>query len=144
MFPNSCLIQYQGGGYDGCIYELNYAYIDADGEFHNIASTGYKGCDTLGKLQDTYSRRPDDFDIYPLPAEAERFSDQAPISHLLGIARWFWDNGPSIVFQAKCDECGERCNVLEEQGDSPHGIGGIMQEYQHILCPDCVPVHCEV
>ena len=137
MFPNSTLVMYEGGGYDGCIYEWNYAFIDNDGCFHDIASTGYKGCDTLEKLVEYYENRPSNFDLYSLPSEANRFGDEAPISHLIGVARWFADNFPEVIFDAKCDECGERCNVLEEHGEGIHGVGGVVQEYRRILCGAC-------
>ena len=41
------LVQYDGGGYDGCIWEWNYFYIDTDGGFHDIASSGTGGIDNL-------------------------------------------------------------------------------------------------
>ena len=49
--PNT-IVQYKGGGYDGCIWEWNYAYLDSQGEFHCIVATGYRGCRTFGELRD--------------------------------------------------------------------------------------------
>ena len=138
MFKRNSLIQYKGGGYDGCFWEQNYAWIDARGHFHNIYSSGYLGCDTLGKLKAAYVNRPSDCDIYCLsnPAEAERCADETPISHLLGIAQWLDEHAPGVILQPKCDECGERFDGRLGCGDDPHGIGGIMQEYRRLLCPD--------
>lgn len=43
--PNT-IVQYKGGGYDGCFWEQNYAYFDGEGNFHNIVATGRNGCET--------------------------------------------------------------------------------------------------
>ena len=138
MFKPNSLVQYKGGGYDGCFWEWNYAFIDARGHFHDIYNSGYKGCGTREKLKVAYANHSDDFDIYCLadPAEAERFADEAPISHLLGVARWLHEHAQKIVLRPKCDECGERFDACEMCGEDPHGIGGIMQEYCRLLCPD--------
>jgi hypothetical protein len=137
MFPKSTLVMYQGGGYDGCFYEWNYAFIDDDGQFHDIASTGYKGCDTMAKLQKAYERRPKDFDLYELPEEADRFSREAPVAHLIGVAKWFAENFPCITFVTECEHCGNKCNVVECLGDDAHGCGGVAIEYGKIVCENC-------
>ena len=89
-------------------------------------------------MKAAYANRPAEFDIYRLdnPAEAARFADETPISHLLGIARWLNEHAPGIILRPKCDECGERFDARAGCGDDPHGIGGIMQEYRRLLCPD--------
>ena len=139
MFEPNSLVMYKGGGYDGCIWESNYAFIDADGEFHNIAATGCYGCDTFAKLKKAYENRPKDFDSYPLPADVERFAREAPLSHLLGVARWLEENA-NIVLEAPCGECGCKVDITQMQGVEPHGIGGIMSEYSRLLCESC---YCE-
>ena len=35
--PNT-IVQYKGGGYDGCFWEHNYDYFDGEGHFHCIGS----------------------------------------------------------------------------------------------------------
>ena len=138
MFKPHSLVQYDGGGYDGCISELNYAWFDAGGRFHDIYSSGYLGCNSLAKLKAAYANRPGDFDIYRLdnPTEAERCADETPISHLLGIAQWLDEHAPGIMLLPKCDECGERFDARAGCGADPHGIGGVMQEFRRLLCPD--------
>ena len=37
------LVQYQGGGYDGCFWEWNFFFIDKDEKFHDIFSSGREG-----------------------------------------------------------------------------------------------------
>jgi hypothetical protein len=141
-----CLVMYKGGGYDGCFWEWNYAYIDNNGKFHNIAATGCYGCETLKELKAAYRIRTQDFYFYYLPSEMERFSREAPISHLIGVAQWFAKNDPDIVFSVKCEECGGIALVIESQGDGLviesqgdgiHGCGGITMEYDRIVCQGC-------
>ena len=58
MFKRNSLIQYKGGGYDGCFWEWNYAWFDARGHFHDIYSSGYKGCDTLDEVEGSVCQSP--------------------------------------------------------------------------------------
>lgn len=37
------LVQYKGGGYDGCFWEYNHFFWDENGDFQNLVSTGYAG-----------------------------------------------------------------------------------------------------
>ena len=48
--PRNALTAYKGGGYDGCIWEWNYAYIDKQGRFRCLAATGVGGCRTREEL----------------------------------------------------------------------------------------------
>ena len=49
--PNT-IIQYKGGGYDGCWWEWNYAYISSDRVFNSIWHSGRKGCETAQDMLD--------------------------------------------------------------------------------------------
>jgi hypothetical protein len=46
--PNT-IVQYKGGGYDGCIWEFNYAYVDSQRRFHCIVASGSRGCTTRSR-----------------------------------------------------------------------------------------------
>ncbi len=146
-FPRNSLVSYKGGGYDGCFWEWNYAYTDRDGEFHDLYSSGYKGCETLEKLSQAYADwqqkkqdkrnlnrwSSDGFDTYrlDLKQERERAARELPITALLGIARLLPDD---IVLPVHCDVCGETVDARECVGGSPHGVGGIRSEYRKVLC----------
>lgn len=39
------LYEWEGGGYSGCIYEMNQGLVDAEGHWHPIYSTGHDGID---------------------------------------------------------------------------------------------------
>jgi hypothetical protein len=145
------LVVYKGGGYDGCIFEWNYCYFDKNGQFHNIFSSGSMGCPTLEDFLQGKKQTPQDFEYYNLDDEADRkkLAKQEPISNLICIAKFFilsidFSGLDKIDFPVVCDECGETFSLIEavrdgiDIGQNPKGIGGIMSEYQKILCPECV------
>lgn len=39
------LFEWEGGGYDGCFWEMNQGLVDKDGHWHPIYSTGHDGID---------------------------------------------------------------------------------------------------
>ena len=108
--PNT-IVQYKGGGYDGCFWEWNYAYFDGEGNFHTIVATGRKGCKTEDELlnyieiADGVHQR---FDLYELgePEEITRFGVETPISHLLGVAKWLVEQSIDVKLTGVCNECG--------------------------------------
>lgn len=133
------LVMYEGGGYEGCWNEKNYAYFDQHGQFHSIAASGYKGCPTLEKFQERGVLNHQETDLYRLNkrSEIERFGREAPISHLIGCAKWFAENGPDVVLTVECDSCGLTVPVMRTTGDGCHGIGGIRYQYDRIICENC-------
>jgi len=52
-FPKNVLVCYQGGGYDGCYWEWNFFYFNADREFVDIHSSGRDG---ITDPDDAYQR----------------------------------------------------------------------------------------
>ena len=94
--PNT-LVQYKGGGYDGCFWQWNFAYFDKNSKFHCIVSTGYAGCDTEDKLSkfiedadaagETIRPRYFTYDLSDQEAIVE-FGEEANVSHVIGVAKW--------------------------------------------------------
>ena len=102
------LVQYQGGGYDGCIWEWNYFYIDKQGTFHDIQSSG---CGGIGNKQDAERLIEQDKSgtyIYDLDnkQDIETFSNESHPVHVVGVLQWFGDyNSPDAAFFAVCSVC---------------------------------------
>jgi hypothetical protein len=99
------LVEYQGGGYDGCFWEWNYAFIDSRGVFHDIFSSGRSGCKTLEALQGYMadadknpSRHGNSYGTYRVTSKIalRRFADSAPVDRLVGVARWFTKNQAAL------------------------------------------------
>lgn len=47
------LVAYQGGGYDGCIWEWNYALLK-NKEYISLHHSGYAGCKTMEEFEDMF------------------------------------------------------------------------------------------
>jgi len=45
------IVAYKGGGYDGCIWEPNFAFFDKNGVLCDVGSSGYAGLFKKGKPQ---------------------------------------------------------------------------------------------
>jgi len=146
--PNT-IVQYQGGGYDGCMWEWNYAYFDNEGEFHSIVASGRKGCRNEEQLRDYIADADEgrsrfsvnEYDLYELDEEGEieRFGRETPISHLLTVGKWLREEGfDDVKLTVACDVCGTTVPVVNCEGEGSHGIGGIQLEHDEIVCSECV------
>lgn len=108
------LIQYDGGGYSGCIWEWNYFYIDNHGMFHDIHSSGTGGIDNLQAGQELIENEGNSFSnkvyIYDLNNEQDirAFSKETHAVHVSGVLQWFNDNN-NIEFFAICSAC--KCGI---------------------------------
>jgi hypothetical protein len=158
--PNT-LVMYKGGGYDGCFWEWNYCFISPDGVFHDIASSGYNGIKDRDEFIESWEgwhwkREQDrkenrsvrfqspDYELYYLGASPDEhqdiftdFADAAPISHLIGVAKWFNEHNYPYEFKPRCDVCEERFSALDGKGTAIRGCGGVAMEYGEIICSDC-------
>lgn len=65
------LVEYEGGGYDGCFWQYNYFMFDENGRFVNLFSTGYKGIDN----EDQARRVIADYVAY-IKAQKDRDNDE--------------------------------------------------------------------
>lgn len=137
MKPNT-VIQYKGGGYDGCFWEWNYGFVNPNGQFEDISSTGHFGCPTAEKMA-RHIQIERDFELFCLdnPEDRDRLGRTCPISHLMGLSQWFTKRDTEFLIEVECDCCGEKVRVQQMRGENPHGIGGIMSEYGDFVCFDC-------
>ena len=134
------LVQYQGGGYDGCIWEWNFFFIDGDGNFHDVYSSGHAGIKDAAGL---YVLDMDDDDVFVVDltdAEAiEEFSRESNAVCIAGVLQWFNDNPQDgIEFFAMCSDCGGHITEYEDVClEEWHGCGGIASTADSLLCTDC-------
>ncbi len=146
------LVKYPGGGYDGCTWEWNFFYVDADGEFHCIEATGHAGCDTTEKADAMLSLEAntpiDGYDGPPIHTydvvdtmQVEAFAKESNAVHVLDVFNWFMGNDVDedlFDFFMICTECGER---ITEDGEGElegwHGCGGIELTADALLCQEC-------
>lgn len=124
------LVQYQGGGYDGCIWEWNYFYIDKQETFHDIQSSGRAGIDNKQDAMELIERDESHTYIYDLDNEQdiEAFNKETHAVHVSGVLQWFEDyNDADIDFFAVCSEC--ECQITS--------MDDIMIDGDRLFCSEC-------
>ncbi len=133
----NCLVQYQGGGYDGCIWEWNYSFIDGDGQFNNIFSSGHNGIKEESQLEDF------DFDdkhvyIYDLTdkKQADEFVKESNADNVLMVARVLYDDFDFNLI-GTCEECGTEFALYDAHHSGYKGDSGIGVINTGVVCSDC-------
>jgi hypothetical protein len=139
------LVQYQGGGYDGCIWEWNYFYLDGEGKFHDVWHTGCAGIDNQEGAQALLGGTGgngvvDTHFVYNVMDEStiEEFNKESNPQHVLGVLQWFNQHNFDVMFFARCTACGEKITEWEEASlQNWYGCGGIMVSPDALICNEC-------
>lgn len=125
------LVQYRGGGYDGCIWEWNFFYIDKQGKFYDIFSSGCDGIDNLQDAEKLIDSELSGLYIYDVSKDEDitEFAKESNIVLVSNVLQFFNDNIDEldIQFFAICEECGCQIGYYED----------IILEQDMILCQDC-------
>jgi hypothetical protein len=140
------LVQYQGGGYDGCLWAWNFFVIDKEGKFHNIYASGYKGIKTEERAKKFLEEAPDFHNkrfIYRLniKKDVKEFETESNPGHVVGVTRMIADlvwkeKIPIDTIQWHCDKCGAVVKY-DGHGDDYIGDGGIGVQATTKLCDNC-------
>lgn len=147
LFKPNTLVQYEGGGYEGCWWEWNFAYITPDSQFVNLACSGRNGCETLEKLEAYYQRTCVDtgcftsgkFFLYDLSDKKSltEVPDELNVDHLVGVANELKKAGYPVDFQPECSECESRFSIEGAAPNAVGGDGGIHMSHREIICEEC-------
>jgi len=139
------LVQYDGGGYDGCIWEWNFFYIDQNGGFENIHSSGSGGIMDLIAATELIENGKNSFSsrvfIYHLDNEDEltEFANENNVGLIAGVVKWFNDyNVPDVQPFAICSGCGQQFDDYDDIClEDFAGCGGIAISANTLLCYEC-------
>ncbi len=143
------IIQYKGGGYDGCIWEWNFAYYDSNKQFHDVFSSGHQGITKPGMAQALVSGGYSDYEpchrefyLYPLsnPKKIKEFTTETNEGLVLGVGKWLSEN-QDIEIQATCDDCGYDSDVSEMSNTGSEGAGGITIKMTGLVCEECLSLN---
>ncbi len=124
------LIQWQGGGYDGCFWEPNTGLYDSDGVWHPIISTG------RGARPEPVIDEEDD--VYPITKDGlKEFRDNIRDDFFLRTLQVLEQHGYTPYWE--CDICK---HVFDDTSDfcnfeSYCGDGGIGVIHEGMICYDC-------
>ena len=140
---DNVLIQYKGGGYDGCFWEWNYACI-IDGKFYDINSTGRNGCETRERLDDFIANAhigpySSDYYGYAIPDGLGEFATECNSAHVQGVAIFLYDNF-GIEITAKCNQCGREFPAYDREElllSEYKSMGGIVVAPTDFTCYEC-------
>jgi hypothetical protein len=122
------LVQYQGGGYSGCVWEWNFAYFDNDGKFYDVYSSGSMGCETAEQLKSCTGKK---YRIRMTGKNAFRKICKELHIHLaIMLVNWFTENYPELQPHFICEDC--NCESSYSIGE---GFGFGFDE--HLLCEQC-------
>jgi len=140
------LVQYQGGGYDGCFWEWNYFIFDKEGTFHDIGSSGRNGItdEQTAKdyLSDDYNQECIDYFLVDMndPESIEHFSKSSNDGHVRHVTDQIneiygfqYEEYPMFWI---CDYC-ERKTYDIGVNSSYQGCGGIAISMEGKVCDDC-------
>lgn len=131
------LLMYHGGGYDGCIWEWNFAYFTA-GTFTDIYSSGIMGCKTLkdfqARIKDNYCT----YYIYDIDNDIEMkdFTDNTNAGLVIAVGKWIKEN-LNFEVTAECNFCNAKFPISELTPECIKGAGGIMMQFTKVVCDDC-------
>lgn len=105
------LVQYQGGGYDGCFWEWNFAYIDEDLKFHDLLSSGSGAIKSMEALEAYVDRGPNIY--YYDTSDKEKmleFANENAGALVVAVADLLYRDF-EIEIQFTCAGCDTVCNV---------------------------------
>lgn len=135
------LVEYKGGGFDGCFWQWNYFMWDSNGDFINLHSTGYKGVKNQVAarmlLSDTDHCDFDSItqlDLTDKTAVLE-FVEAGNSSLMVMLAKENEELGE--LLNGRCDDCGKVFPVLELLEGGYSGDGGLAISAKCFSCEDC-------
>jgi len=141
------LMIYQGGGYDGCFWEWNAGYFDAEGEWCSLHNSGHAGIEDgnldkalamAKKLKDGTEKG----DLIPLTAvkRLREFNESYAPQLVVRVVDDLHCELTDCKAMVTCDDCGEIIPV-EELGSvrfvDYRSNGGCSYNPTKKLCDDC-------
>ena len=132
------LVQYRGGGYDGCFWEWNFAYFDEQGKFLDVHSTGRSGLPAENQIRAAISEQIEHVYLYDLSTEAgmNEVDSEIHAGLVVSIAK-FLDQELYYEMLVRCDECENDFTHDEIEQVDLQGDGGIVYSYHGKVCYEC-------
>jgi hypothetical protein len=149
------LYQYQGGGYDGCIWEWNFFLLDEEDGFTDIFSSGYSGIknhrDAIKRIK--ASNASDKIYLYDLTKEEdiEEFSKEnnsTNVGRVCDLVNTYLDK--EVMFY-DCSYCDKRVYPINHNNypsyfhdeNNYSGDGGIGIQFHSCICEECYHNRCD-
>lgn len=126
------LVQYRGGGYSGNFWEWNFFWIDKQGQFHNIFSSGREGIETKERAFELLEQDESSTYVYHLdnPDDLRVFATKTHSTLVVMVVQYFRENENNLTSDeypyCVCEVCGAECFFDD-----------ITQTEDGIVCSDC-------
>lgn len=133
--PKNMLVQYRGGGYEGCYWEQNFFVFDKDGKFYNVISTGSAGVENEQQALDIIASGKDSVYIYKLNTKKglKDIAKEINEGWLKILCEFFSETFPDYGVYMLCSKCG--CEISAD--DVAENL--ILDDYgENPLCPNCL------
>lgn len=156
-YKRAKLIQYQGGGYDGCFWEWNYCLL-LDNKFIDLGSTGINGIKNKEQLikyvRGKWSQFRNKYYTYDLnnPDSCQEFISETNLDHAAPVAARVNDVMGKTVMMLKCSYCEDELEVSQRAHEeypqyfhdeqNYRGNGGVGIVYDHVICESCYCNRC--
>lgn len=131
---------YEGGGYDGCVWEPNLSYIDGEGGYHPIICTGHAGRKTTESFIQMLNNEEDSVQLWDADREGylalfDMCREDFACSFFMKIQQ---EHKPKEDPVFKCADCGDVHTIDNWAGfEGYRGDGGIGIVNEGALCSDC-------
>jgi hypothetical protein len=137
--PKNLLVQYQGGEYDGCVWEWNFFCFDSKGKFYNIFSSGSAGVETEEQALNLLDENKPYSGIkspivthhcYKLKTKKAllELAKKTNVYLLKGLIEWFGKHLQEYNVYALCSKCGHEIQSIEDL---------IIEGEDEIICGEC-------
>ena len=140
------LVQYKGGGYDGCFWEWNYFIVrdsQWDVQFYDMFSSGRQGIKSLDKALDLLNHESSYYEYDLTHDDLLRFARESNEGHVLGVAKFLYDN-LGIELYVDCSICENEFLAYDGELSGYEGCGGIAIQATELICEDCqINKRCE-
>jgi len=138
---NNKLLIYQGGGYDGCMWEWNICTWNKEGKWTNIFSSGSMGFRNEKQALEFIKESHDDpYDLIDLDdqKQIDFVCDNYSLNVVAGLMKWFDENENYQPFYIVCRECKRKIFDPDNiEMIDYHGDGGIGIEVDSFICNEC-------
>ena len=140
------IVEYKGGGYDGCWWEWNFFMFDTHGTFFNVLSTGRKGVkdedEARALIYESDDKRKSDvrltFTDLSDPADMWDFVDGMVGTTAIKIDKFMRELGLGKLW-GHCHNCGELHQVRSMDPTNFTGDGwGVAYFGKDLMCETCV------
>jgi hypothetical protein len=140
MNTREALIVYQGGGYDGCIYEWNWGWIDENGEFTSWFHSGSLGCKDLNQLKSKIryaTLRSDKFFVYESNLQDwVDFVDKFNPGIVIKVAKKLVSE--HIILISSCNECKKEMPIHLMNNAEDFLVGPHCDGETYFICQNCI------